>query len=661
MSYQNIHLDLNIEAKDLKQNLSLTPIVDKINAIGDDAPYGTKILGKELLNLIEDNTQHNKNLADNLLDWKPIFEILGNLSGDFNLNKDEYIAFANPIPDEILYSTNALAELALCGLKLYVNKTNSIADHTFTNKIIYYLILERFYGINALETELIFESSCEGFTKYFELKIDFSFVDIQYDGEIPRINLAALRKNKYDSYDLLHNALSTIDLNKFTFQGVSILRFTNKDKEFTTKRLQEIIKNIFIKDKQFLTDEINSIFRSIVRKNNIQYFFLPIFELSGFPISENEYAKKSILLGHYLNASKQSNSCAIYSYMSEPCIWSYGIEKDLNIEDSVFVDILKSKDIQTYLGVPLFHGERFVGFLEIYSYEMNFDSNDALKLKPYLPHFAQLANDLVTYLKNQLNKIILENYTSIQPTLQWRFNEVAVSYLSKLSNKEENSALEKIVFKDVYPMYGAIDVKDSTRLRNSSQKQSILQHLNSLQNLIAKFEQSPEFDQFEWYKENINTTYECIKEKGVEKNILNIRDFLEKKVSICLEELKGQISSNAELMTLINDVQQQNKQILEIGNDPFERSLAAITKMIRVELDDLNDQLQTIFPCYFETFRTDGIEYDAYIGQSITPTAVFDEEILDEMRKLQILSMVQIINLHLEIGIVTKTIGDGHL
>lgn len=642
MPFKNIHIDLNIDSSDIQQEFSLSPVIAKIKSIGEYASYGTKILAKELLHIIEENHIENLNVKEDSEKFKPIFEIISNLSGDINFSTEEHIAFGFPVPDNLIFSSSNLQELSANGLKFYEGETNCDTINT-KNLILYNLILERFYGINSIETDYIFESSFAGYTKYYELKIDFSFVDIQYQGTLPKIDLAVIRDNKFHSYDALNGALAGIDLSKFKFEGLSILRFENRDKEFIIKRLQDIIKNVNIKNKESLKEELNSIFRSIIHKNDLNFFFLPIFELSGFPISENEYAKKSILLGEYMNHSIACSSCSIYSYLSEPIIWSYGIDQDLNINDQVFIQILEDNGITNYLGIPLFHTNRFVGFIEIYSKHNNFDKNDALKLKPYLPHFAQLSNDFVAYLKNQLNNIILQNYTSIQPALQWRFNEVAVSYFSQLNSYKETAKLDKIIFKDVYPIYGAVDIKDSTRIRNAAQKQTLLHHLESLKQLYEELINYQDFAYLLFYGENIENAYQCIRDKGIEKNIVNLRAFLEKNVPKFLAEIKPKLEDNVKLLITIDEIERNNALILDPSNDPFEKSLGALTKMIKSEYDDLNKQLQSIFPCYFETFRTDGVEYDAYIGQSITPTSTFRDEMLHEMCKHQILSMIRVV------------------
>ena len=55
--------------------------------------------------------------------------------------------------------------------------------------------------------------------------------------------------------------------------------------------------------------------------------------------------------------------------------------------------------------------------------------------------------------------------------------------------------------------------------------------------------------------------------------------------------------------------------------------------------------LQKKYPVYFEKTRTDGIEYDMYLGQSISPKQPFKKSFLNELRLLQLKSMAAIASL----------------
>lgn len=52
--------------------------------------------------------------------------------------------------------------------------------------------------------------------------------------------------------------------------------------------------------------------------------------------------------------------------------------------------------------------------------------------------------------------------------------------------------------------------------------------------------------------------------------------------------------------------------------------------------------MQDSYPCYFEKFRTDGVEYDIYIGQSIAPDRIFNHFHLKNLRLWQLSSMAEI-------------------
>ena len=56
----------------------------------------------------------------------------------------------------------------------------------------------------------------------------------------------------------------------------------------------------------------------------------------------------------------------------------------------------------------------------------------------------------------------------------------------------------------------------------------------------------------------------------------------------------------------------------------------------------MKGEIQQAYPCYFEKFRTDGVEYDIYIGQSIAPDKPFNDIYLKNLRLLQLNSMAAI-------------------
>ena len=95
------------------------------------------------------------------------------------------------------------------------------------------------------------------------------------------------------------------------------------------------------------------------------------------------------------------------------------------------------------------------------------------------------------------------------------------------------------------------------------------------------------------------------------------------------------IESYTESLNKITGQAHENRRNLEASMQLINRSISAY-------LDRMNTELQQSYPFYFEKFRTDGIEYDIYIGQSIAPNKPFDAIYLKNLRLWQLQSMASI-------------------
>ena len=70
--------------------------------------------------------------------------------------------------------------------------------------------------------------------------------------------------------------------------------------------------------------------------------------------------------------------------------------------------------------------------------------------------------------------------------------------------------------------------------------------------------------------------------------------------------------------------------------------MTAINREVLAYLEKEEDQTQKSYPHYFEKYRTDGVEYNIYIGQSISPQKPFDLLYLKNLRLWQLKSMAEI-------------------
>ena len=73
----------------------------------------------------------------------------------------------------------------------------------------------------------------------------------------------------------------------------------------------------------------------------------------------------------------------------------------------------------------------------------------------------------------------------------------------------------------------------------------------------------------------------------------------------------------------------------------YEQTVTQINDVILAYLEEEQETVQKSYPHYFEKFRTDGIEYNIYIGQSISPNTPFDLLYLKNIRLWQLRSMAE--------------------
>jgi hypothetical protein len=74
----------------------------------------------------------------------------------------------------------------------------------------------------------------------------------------------------------------------------------------------------------------------------------------------------------------------------------------------------------------------------------------------------------------------------------------------------------------------------------------------------------------------------------------------------------------------------------------FEDSLQQINDTISNYLDEAELSAQEMFPHYFEKYKTDGLEYNLYVGSGLVKNRTFDPFYLKNFHLWQLLTMVEI-------------------
>lgn len=303
---------------------------------------------------------------------------------------------------------------------------------------------------------------------------------------------------------------------------------------------------------------------------------------------------------------------------------------------------LKTLHIKSYLICPLIHEEKILGFVELGSTEKNILNKVSLiKLNRVLPIIAMAANRFKNEMQNRIEAIIQRECTTIHSAVKWRFEEEAKEYIAKKIN-QENPKFRDIVFKDVYPLYGQLDIKGSSTQRNNALKSDLLRQINEVKKVLVSAYQKNALPVYEELIFRVDSYKNEIKKgllAGGEQKIIN---FLGSEIYPVFEHIKKQEPA---LIRKVDHYEQMVDPDLNTVYDKrknFDMSVAKVNQILANYLDLKQEEAQRMFPHYFERYKTDGVEYNMYIGQSLTRNRAFDTMFLRNLQIWQLVVMCEL-------------------
>lgn len=555
-------------------------------------------------------------------------------------------ALAYPLGKKIIYGTEAFYSRLQQQFNDEATNTASDKKKDLQEQSVYSLILDRFYEIPSFENEAM-EFSCKdvisGLPQYFAITIDNKFIEITPKGDLPPLDYRKLRKDNVQQFDwsIIREALP---LSQFIFKGFSIITVN----DITSDKVIENIRNIVIKnaadDIEHSFEVLQESLQILTGNRYIKFGLSPILQLNNKPILDQVYLHGSILpdlLKRKTKNCKEANISA--SYLLNPQIIIYNIGIEIGDNNFKFINDLSDLGITSYVCMPLYYNNSVTGLLEVYTRDGHVFNKTALaKLRKITSLLAQLLYDQVNNLHAKIESIIKDKFTSLQPAVQWKFNQVAYDYLKKIVPEKPKPTIENIQFKNVYPLYGAIDIKNSTVERNKALIADYKAQLYLLKNVLQAIKDTYSIAILDEMEFNCNKWLTELDSSPIDSVQIKARTFMEQDVWMLLQHFK---SSNTFLTEVIESYEQE--LLPETGSTykhrrALEHSINTINAAINGYLELLNDEIQHTYPCYFEKFRTDGVEYDIYIGQSITPNKPFDLLYLKNVRLWQLSSMAAI-------------------
>lgn len=501
----------------------------------------------------------------------------------------------------------------------------------------YYLILEKYYGIRQkFEYPIIrvVQDPETGLETHLRIKPSLNFMEVHHRGKLKTltdIERARLLENLADPA-VLKEILPPED---FEIQGFAVFTIVDVTQSETLSALgkdlidQESIftQNGFLRLQQRIRNLLRcqDLVVSLVAIHEDQVMLLNLgCELSCNSVfSSSRHIALSEFQGSlYEKAVKENTVLRIrdLSLTPSPTI----VEKELI-----------SSGIRSLMIAPLTYEGKLIGTLDIASaHSDEFGPIDILLLGEIVPTFSLAVKKSLDEIDHTVQGIIKEKCTAVHPAVEWRFRKAAFQHLER-KRRGEDSEMEPIVFRDVYPLYGVSDIRGSTLARNRAVTEDLLEHLRLGLNVLEEASRAKPLAVLDEIRHRLLAESDRIKAAVSPGDEVELSRLLKAELESLFPSLKDFGSGvtqaieryEATLDTRTHSVYRRRKE--------FEESISGLNQRISLYLDREEADLQALCPHYFEKHQSDGVDYIIYLGPGIAEQNGFSRLYLENFRLWQ--------------------------
>ena len=634
---EQIHQDFN-------SLLSLQPLVGVLRKMIAEGKPGARKLYEDLLQDIAskpDLLEPTDNLSI-LRDHAELVEAL--LSAIFppstTANEGLY-AISFPFRHETIYASPGFKELFLAdGTNVFTmpDKKTTIDINKALLKLAYNVILKKLYSLNvsAVASSIHpFVEADSGMTKYLELKLNAQFVDVKNTNPAFELPETFSPQSVLD----LENLATVFPLENFQFEGLVIIDVADVTQEQVIAEIKNTLLTLNNSSDLSVYDKLQVHIETLIELNNIKVGITPFVKMNDFYLYSDAYYNNSILYKNENVVAEKDKivKLCIETFRSADYPLLYQNLKEEQTQHNRLLQYYWELGARSLILCPLkCDDNNLIGLLEVMSPEPGTLKFQHLsRMQSVMQLFALALEKSVENLEMQVDKTVKEHFTAIQSAVEWKFTEAAFHYIK---NKQQNDAVKMapIKFEDVYPLDGAIDVRNSSVERTNAIQLDILEQLNLARHVLEVASMSRQFPLLREIQFKIDQYVSATTDALLSEEEMLIYEFLQHDLDALFKHLKV---TNPELRKPIDTyfaALDPQRNIIYHHRKEYEESITKINDILDRFIDQEQIGAQSVFPHYFERYITDGIEFNIYVGQSLAPNHHFDEIYVKNLKLWQL-------------------------
>jgi GAF domain len=635
--------------------LDFSPLVEFWRAHAEDSASRWNALAQTIVTQVEDIPELNGPLSDTtgLLNLRAEVELL--MSAFMSPSTDELAASVMaPWNSKAAYSTEFAQMIEL------PDRMDEHFQKTYPPEMMqvglmmkaYGCILSRVYGIDFgfelpfswvsfRDVENTVPISCpqSGIVRRFAIDIDIRFVEVEVVGDRPEISPEEVLPLASDPNGL-PKLLELLPPERFAFRGLTMLFATDVTAESALTAIRE---DLLIKDVLTSIEGITHLqehVRAFLGRADLDLGLIGIEEGSDVDsITEGQVIGRSLLMKDGEAPICPNRAESLYA-------------QAVRLNEAVFVDDLFCCDVQTgfeyklqqqglhsLMIQPLHMDGELIGVLELGSTTPGaLTGVNVFKLEKLETIFALGLRRSLAEREDQVQSIIKREYTAIHPVVEWRFSQAARERI----RLGEAAPAEEIVFNDLNPLYGLTDIRGSSDLRNAAISADLREQLLNAKSVICTAQDAkpqPALGEVEF---RINKYLDSLHPGMATEDESSVLDYLKRHVEPLFQRLEQIHHTVANEVSAYRDAMDDDLGIVYRKRKDFEVSVGALNETVAGVLREQEVEGQALVPHYFELFKTDGVDYNIYLGQSLHQDRPHDPLDLSNLRLWQLIAQVQI-------------------
>ncbi len=596
---------------------------------------------------------------ENIGHYEDILELVASSVLPLIEDKQETIwALGNAFTPDIFYGSQSFYQLIKLGCPgaVRISLTNTLDKEEVARRykrLQYAFILEKLYGVNSLQKREWIQSFINpetGLYQYFRVNVDRRFVEVHIKGELPRLEDITVQLRADPDHDLsILEEMLPLDL--FEGKGFTLLTFTDVTPQHALEQISKLMtpQEPDTKQASVTFEHMNRLLQTIVGNAHYQFGLLPFPRINNRPAVLYERHPFSLIGKACMHAAIPREQFISFAnhFLKWPRTLMYpAFDKKQSLPLAIR-KAFEAYGIGYYSLFPIYHQKQVVGILEV----CTFGTEEPLnilhlgRLRPTFALLGQFLHAILTKFNEKIDYVIKDKFTNIQSSVQWRFNEVAWHFLRNNFMGARDEAIEKISFKDMYPLYGAVDVRNSTVEQNRALQADLQLQLKLLVNTLQSVSSDKYQAQIQFVIQSCWQWRQLFSGSHSTEEEIRLHEFLKSVVHPLLHQLSQISPAIAEKIQHYWDSIDEQTGFAFENRRQLEASMQLINNTLNRYFDEAKESLQAIYPSYFEKCRTDGIEYDIYIGQALAPKIPFRTQYLEQLRFWQVKSMAAIAQL----------------